>query len=239
MTNSEKPNEHIHQNTIVSQVMEKIKALIASGQFKPGDRIPTEQELATRFGIGRSSIREAIKIFNHLGVLESRVPKGTFVCSSSSISTEAITWAILLGNNDMYEIIELRQAIEAQGFVILVKNFAEGEIGTDEVLAALEAEISGMVAAAREGSVDKLIISDFRFHELIVKQSKNRLFVEIFQTLHQFTQEEIRKTYVSMANLNEVSADHREILDTIRTQDADASIKRHGAHFNRIKTLLQ
>ncbi|MDR2740720.1 MAG: GntR family transcriptional regulator [Treponema sp.] len=68
--------EQIRQKTVVAQVMAQIKLLLTSGQYKPGDKIPTEQELSERFGIGRSSIREAIKIFQHLGVLESQVPKG-------------------------------------------------------------------------------------------------------------------------------------------------------------------
>ena len=58
--------EKIKKTTIVEQVMEQIKALIASGAYKSGDKIPTELELAESFGVGRSTIREAIKIFNHL-----------------------------------------------------------------------------------------------------------------------------------------------------------------------------
>ena len=68
--------------------MEKIKELIASGEYTTGGRLPTEQEMAERFGVGRSSIREAIKTFNYLGVLESKTAKGTFVCDSNSISSE-------------------------------------------------------------------------------------------------------------------------------------------------------
>jgi len=66
----------ISQNTIVAQVMAHIKELIAGGKYRPGDRLPTEQELATLFGVGRSSIREAIKVFQHMGIVESKAAKG-------------------------------------------------------------------------------------------------------------------------------------------------------------------
>ena len=79
----------IRQKTVVEQVMEQIKELIASGKYKPGDKLPTEHELAEKFGIGRSSIREAIKIFNYLGVLKSKAAKGTFLSDRGNISAEA------------------------------------------------------------------------------------------------------------------------------------------------------
>ena len=69
----------IRQQTVVTQVMGEMRNLIASGAYVPGDRIPTEKELAERFGVGRSSIREAIKIFNYLGILSSKAALGTFV----------------------------------------------------------------------------------------------------------------------------------------------------------------
>jgi DNA-binding FadR family transcriptional regulator len=86
----EEGDERIYQKTVVVQAMEKIRLLLTSGQYKPGDKIPTEHELIERFGIGRSSIREALKIFQHLGILKSQVSKGTFLCDKSRLSTEAI-----------------------------------------------------------------------------------------------------------------------------------------------------
>ena len=61
----------IKQKTIVEQVMEEIKNLIASGQYKVDDKIPSEAELCEMFGVSRPTIREAIKVFNYLGVLEA------------------------------------------------------------------------------------------------------------------------------------------------------------------------
>jgi len=116
-------NMIIKPKTVVEQVMEKIKELIASGQFGVSDQIPTEAELAQMFGIGRSSIREAIKVFNYLGILESRKAKGTFVCDRTNISTEAITWSLLLGKNDIYEIIEMRESIELWCLTVLTERY--------------------------------------------------------------------------------------------------------------------
>ena len=92
----------VKQKTVVEQVMDQIKNLIASGQLKPHDRIPTETELAQMFGVGRSTVREAIKIFQYLGILEVSPRTGTVVGDYTNVSTEALTWSILLRKNDLY-----------------------------------------------------------------------------------------------------------------------------------------
>ncbi|MDR1587179.1 MAG: GntR family transcriptional regulator [Treponema sp.] len=164
------PGEHIQQKTVVAQVMEKIRELITSGLYKPGDKIPTEQELAERFGIGRSSVREAVKIFQYLGILESRVPKGTFLCNRSQISTEAISWSILLGDDDMWEILELRQVIEEAAFLSVMTRYIRDAQSCRTVIQGLEGEIGNMKSALAEGSLEKLTLADYNFHGLIIRE---------------------------------------------------------------------
>ena len=229
-------NERIYQKTVVAQAMERIKRLIASGVYKVGDKLPTEQELAEQFGIGRSSIREALKIFQYLGVLESQVPKGTFVCGRSQVSTEAITWSILLGNDDMWEIIELREIIEERSFAKLMKRFAEQK--DRSVIEPLKEELEAMKVAAQVGSIDDLIQADYNFHAIIIREGGNKLFCAIYQTLYSFMREEIRKTYQAMQDLMDVYRDHSEILHVITEGDIAKAVVRHSSHFDRIKKLL-
>ncbi len=230
--------EHIHQKTVVAQVMEKIKELITSGLYKVGDKIPTEQELAERFGIGRSSIREAVKIFQYLGILESRVPKGTFLCGRSQISTEAIAWAILLGDDDMWEIIELRQVIEERAFLNVMSRYVRDKQALDVFVGRLQAEVEAMRAAAAGHSIEELNRADYNFHAVIIGEGGNNLFRNIYRTLHSFMREEIFKTYTAMEDLGDVSRDHQEIVDAAASGDLGRAVARHSAHFSRIKGLL-
>ena len=70
----------IKNKSVVQTVVDSITKAIIAGDLKPGDKIPTEMELAESFGVGRNSIREAIKILVYYGVLEIRRAEGTFVC---------------------------------------------------------------------------------------------------------------------------------------------------------------
>ena len=230
--------EQIQQKTVVAQAMEKIRELITSGFYKPGDKIPTEQELAEHFGIGRSSIREAIKIFQHLGILESRVPKGTFLCDRSQISTEAISWSLLLGSDDMWEILELRQIIEETAFLTFITNYVRNPSSCRSVIEALEAEVKNMKTAFTEGSIEKLSQADYNFHSIIIQEGNNNLFLAIFKILNAFLEAEIRKTYFAIKNLRDVSKDHQEIIDAIKARVPKKAVERHSSHFFRIRGLL-
>ncbi len=231
-------SSRISQTTVVAQVMARLKELIASGKYRPGDRLPSEQELATEFGVGRSSIREAIKAFQHLGVLTSRAAKGTFVCERSSISTEATTWALLLGEDDMMDILELRQSMEAFSFHRLKSALDEGSADARATFEELTQIIDEMETNASRGRTRQVIEADYRFHQAIIRFGGNRLFLGIWETLRNFLHEEIRRTYSALSSLEDSAADHREILDSLAKDEIHAAETRHKRHFDRIRRLL-
>ena len=165
----ERFQQKIQQKTVVVQVMDRIRELILSGAYKVNDRIPTESELAEMFGVGRSSVREAVKIFQHLGVLEARVPKGTFLCDRTKISQEAITWSLLLGQNNLREVIELRRIIESAGVSALVRELQRKTENGRAVLRRLQEVLSHMREGASGKSIEALVQADYDFHATIVE----------------------------------------------------------------------
>ncbi|MDR1626263.1 MAG: FCD domain-containing protein, partial [Spirochaetia bacterium] len=174
----------------------------------------------------------------HLGILESRVPKGTFLCGRSHISTEAIAWSILLGGDDMWEILELRQIIEEAAFLSMMTRYVREKAAFRSMIKDLETQVKNMKSAAQEGSMEKLVQADYDFHAIIVKEGRSKLFLAIFRTLHSFLHEEIQKTYCAMKKLRDVSQDHQEIIDVIQTGNLEQAAARHSAHFLRIRGLL-
>ncbi len=231
--------EQISQRTVVAQVMARLKELIASGQYHPGDRLPTEQELAQEFGVGRSSIREAIKVFQHLGVVDARAAKGTFLRDRANISSEAITWALLLGNDDLKDVLELREALEKICFARLSAAVVSGDNEAQLTLQQLDEQVEAMSRAAAARQIDLLVEADYRFHGHILDAGGNRLFRAIYASLHAFMSEEIRSTYTNMEDLEEVARDHREIVQTLRDTAPQNSRKRHEEHFERTRRLLK
>jgi len=239
VTVGERFQEKIQQKTVVVQVMDRIRELILSGTYKVNDRIPTESELAEMFGVGRSSVREAVKIFQHLGVLEARVPKGTFLCDRTKISQEAITWSLLLGQNNLREVIELRRIIESAGVSALVHELQGHTEHGRLMLRRLQDVLSHMRESASGPSLEVLVQADYDFHATIVEAAGNSLFADIFATLHGFMKEEIRRTYRAINDTAEIAADHQEIVEAITSCDFSRAVSRHDEHFQRILRLLR
>jgi len=229
----------IKKTTVVEQVMEQIKGLISSGAYKPGDKIPTELELSESFGVGRSSIREAIKIFNYMGVLKSQAAKGTFVEERSNISSESLTWSLLLGDDELNEMIDLRGSIEIWAIFKLTENLSAKDPAAKKVVRDLNNIISDMRSASMEGSRSKLIELDFNFHHAIIESCNNSLFLSLFDTLKSFLYDEIKQSQLDYKDLSKISEEHMALLKSLQSGDSTQVLNTYSAHIANIKARIK
>lgn len=223
----------IKQNTIVEQVLRNVKSLIANGTFKVGDKIPTEVELTKMFGVGRSSIREAIKILQYLGIVQMHPSKGTFVCDCSNLSKEVVSWAILLGKRDFFELMGVRGAIESSSLRTLFSRTDITKEEWDHTIATLHDCCGKMVSA---DSIDLFITEDYRFHETIIKTSQNSIFIDVYHTLRSFMHEEIKRAFTSAAanRLDIVHEEHASILRFIEERNPEKAFEWLKNHLQNI-----
>ena len=231
--------QKVKQKTVVEQVMEQIKGLIASGRYEVGDKIPTEKELAEMFGVGRSSIREAIKIFNYLGILESNTARGTFVCDRTSISTEALTWAMLLGKDEMYDLLEVRASIELWSMFLLTENFQNKSRRIDLCLRNLNKEVEYMKIAADQNDLQKLVEADYNFHYAIIRCSENPILISIYETLRSFMFQEMDKAMSAFEDYHTAIRNHKRIIEKITTGDIFEALKAYRQHISETKQQIE
>jgi len=238
MNNPSSTLKPIRRNTVVNQAMDQLKELIASGQYKPGDKLPTESELAAQLGVGRSSIRETIKVFNYLGVLVSKSAKGTFVGSRSSISREALTWAMLLGQDDIDMLIDLRGAIEIWCFLQLTIRQHEAPEKTKDVLADLDTILAAMGKALDANDSSGVVQADFDFHKRIISSVSNQLFTDFYDTLRAFLFKEIEESQGEYQDRSKILREHQELAAAIRSGNIEQAASVYMAHIENIKNLL-
>src|SRR6202044_293881 len=101
--------------TLPQEIGKALTDLIMKRVWKPGDLIPSEKELAIRFEVGRSTIREAVKSLVVLGVLEARAGEGSFVRESTSeLLSGAFRWGLLLGERNLDDLVDVRVLIEVE-----------------------------------------------------------------------------------------------------------------------------
>jgi GntR family transcriptional regulator, transcriptional repressor for pyruvate dehydrogenase complex len=228
----------VKQKTIVEQVLADFKELIANGTFPVGEKIPKEANLAETFGIGRSSIREVLKILQYLGIVELKPGKGTFVCDNTNLSKEVISWSILLGQKDFFELFDLRRAIETiavEDFILMKKMTSEQ---WDNNIGSLESCFLKMKNAESDST---FINEDYSFHETIIEGCGNSVYLDIYHTLRTFMHEEINRSFHSALrdHLDKVHSEHESILNSIKNRDLKKALKSLNTHLQNIKQRLE
>lgn len=236
---TEKPHI-IKRVTIVEEVMKRLRELILSDHYKPGDKIPTEKELAKRFGIGRSSIREAIKVFNYLGILNSKAAKGTFLTKRSDLAAKALAWTTLIGEQSWPYLLEVQGALEVWSLTTFTKEASEKSPEEfKKVIEFLEAEVRTMEEEAEKDGESETVRfreAEERFHCAVVDSLENPLFESIYRTLQGFVMKElggIEKEKIM--NPKQVSKEHREILEALRTKDCARILQAFFLHISNDK----
>jgi len=161
----------IKRVSLSDTIIEELNKIIAS-KYKPGDRLPTENELAKNFGVGRSSIREALKVLSKLGIVERR-NEGTFVFSSpKDYLVEPLSLLVQMEHAKLSDIVEMREMLELETVRLATKR------ATEEDILLLENIIWEMERPGLQ--TDEFITLDIEFHSCLGKAAGN---VVISQTL--------------------------------------------------------
>ena len=178
--------KNLKSETVVQQVINCLTDGIVSGELKPGDRLPTEPELAANFGVARTSVREATKILSYMGVLESRRSEGTFVSSGFTESMiDPMVYGIILGRGEDFDsLIELREMTEVGIMRLAMKKGGEEELRRiRDCLDDFEDAVAG-----RRGEVEEAaFMADEAFHNAVSAMCRNDLVDKINRVVRVLT----------------------------------------------------
>ncbi len=160
----------------VQTVVDRLTQGIINGQLMPGDRIPTENELAENFGVGRNTVREAVRTLIAYGILEIRRPEGTFVCDTFKPSgINPMLYSLILQKESSYaELIGLRKVIETGTMLLLMEQGFTQEQYDDLLHHAQSIE---RAVNAVPVSIEDIVREDFAFHDAIAKATGNSLII--------------------------------------------------------------
>src|SRR6202142_3310866 len=128
-----KPAIPIERTTLAASAFEQLISYVVNGEWKAGDRIPPERELCHQLGIARTSLREALKAMELIGMLDSRVGDGTFVCARSEFLSRPLLWAFTGTDN-----AELGDLLEGRAFMERDPAGLAAERATAEELTGIE-----------------------------------------------------------------------------------------------------
>ena len=193
-------------------VAERLLELISSGKLKPGDKLPPERELAEHLNVGRTTVREALKLLTLTGLLEAKRGQGTFVGREFGESMlEQIAWSILLSERAFEQLFEVRWALE-----VLAARLA-AERATPEEKEAIGAHCELLKADAED--VEHMVKIDLAFHQAIAKASHNQLLERLMLSLHGFLESYIRQSIRATESPESTYQEHDAICTAIAAAD--------------------
>jgi GntR family transcriptional repressor for pyruvate dehydrogenase complex len=207
------------------QVAAQILGLIRDGVLKAGDSLPSEAELATAFGVGRSTIREAKGGLVARGFLESRGKRGTFVASLTGESLDVEMLAQLLSDEAINEIYEARQIVEV-GAARLAATRARRE-DLDE----LDRLIDSMERALHEDETFWPLTVEF--HRQLVRASHNRTLTRLSQVISRLVMVHQMPVYRSIVDKGEALAEHRWLVEVLKTGDPEQAGDALASHLEQ------
>lgn len=206
------------------EVAATISKAIDSKQLKPGDKLPSENELSERFGVARTVIREAISLLKYDGVVDSRRGIGAFIAKTENRSAFRISPACFEIRKQIVQLLQLRTGVQAGASALAA------QMRTADQLEAIENAHQLMVEADKQGAeqaLEKRVDSELLFYRLITQASANSYYEDVVGMIESNIQSNLRSAFLKNAAASEfgpdILAEHFAVLQGIQTQDVEAA----------------
>ncbi|MFH6994978.1 FadR/GntR family transcriptional regulator [Flavobacterium sp. FlaQc-48] len=201
----------IQKKSLAQEVASKIEEQIALGHYKINDKLPIEAELMKSFGVGRSSIREAMKILANSGLLRIQQGVGTFVEQINS-TREPMDQRLMRANAQ--DLDEVRQLLEMKIAEKAALNRTEDDIE------AMKQHLATRMIAANENNLEECVEADIQFHVAIAEASKNEILADLYKSASVHLKKGFLHLYPDTQIFKDTSAIHEQLLESIIAKDS-------------------
>lgn len=228
MISIQKQNQKVYQI-----IFNRIKESIIAGEFLPGDKLPSERDLATRYNVSRTSIREALRALEIHGIIESKQGDGTFIKASDVQKViDDLSIAIMRPEDHLvYEMLETRQALESECAYLAAHRANSYD------LEKIRTCIENMSTAGSDA--EKGLMADLNFHYSIAEATHNSILLGLVQTLGEHMKNTIRITRSFRCSntklFQETFNEHKELYLAIARRDANMAKKLMEDHIKKTR----
>ncbi|TYK50706.1 FadR/GntR family transcriptional regulator [Actinomadura decatromicini] len=210
------------RSSLVDQVIEQLRSEITGGGWPVGAKIPPEPALAEALGVGRNTVREAVRALTHAGLLESRQGDGTYVRATSELSGAVRR---RLETAELVEILEVRRGFEVEAARLAAARRTEADI------AAIALALARRDAAWAAGDHDAFVEADLAFHTSVVEATHNRVLTDLYRDFSAALRASIG---AAGSLLEHADVPHGPIAAAVEAGDADAATRAAHACLDQI-----
>jgi len=204
--------EPVKSTRIYEEIVRQVKGLIAEGRLKSGDRLPPERDLAEKFMVSRTSVREALRALESRGLIEIRAGEGAFVRDISlEALIEPLALVILPHREATRELFEARRLLEPAIAALAARRATAEDIAEMERILEEQAK---EVAQGRTG-----LAQDAAFHAALAQSAHNRAITRIVSALMDLLTQSREESLHTPGRPTRSHQDHLRILGAIRRRD--------------------
>ena len=218
--------QSLSQPKLSEQLAFKIRELIVNRQIKPGDRFLSEATLIDLYGVGRSTIREAIKLLVAENVVEVHHGKGTFICKRTGITSDPLGLKYTDQARLLFNLFETRLIVEPQIALLAAKRADAGDISSlEQIITAFGDSQTGTGACFPALDVD--------FHTALAKCTKNDVLFRFMPGICDTIWKGRQETADNIASHEKARISHRKIFEAIRAGQSEKAAREMVRHIKQ------
>ncbi len=219
----------VRTSRLYEQIVQQIEESILSGSLKPGDQLPAERDLAQRFGVSRTAVREAVKALREKGLVEAYSGRGTFITDGTSQAIrQSLDLMMKIGNVEgSQHLAELRAILEPEIAALAAVRIEDQLITTmHEAVAVMERSMQ---------DPDAYIEADLDFHLALAEAAGNPLILSLTDSIVGLLREQRMRIFNVPHGPERGQSHHKRILQAIEQRDPEKAREAMKAHLQQIR----
>lgn len=212
------------------EVARQLRDLMKDGTLRPGDRLPSERELSARFVVSRATIRQALEVLDHNGLIERRMGEGTFArADSATASVTTLVTALRLAEGTLADQLELRLLFEPQVARLAAQRARSADLDV------LRQAVSRQEEQLARGT--PFVDDDSAFHLAIARAATNDLLAKMVEGIHELLRDSRERSLHAPDGMQQSLDGHHRILDAICRHDEEGAYEAMHGHLLDVQRL--
>ena len=218
-----------NSEALVDSLSDYLMDEIIKERLRPGSKLPSDRELSARFGVGRTTIREALRVLGCLGIVSIQPGHGTFLSNKYTGFNVSLTWTVLLGQHSIDNLIDMRYELEVVSSRLAAEN-------ADSVsITELTKIFKKMKNAFDKADFKDFLDLDLDFHLAIAACSRNTIIHELLATSRRMLTYISESGMVTLEDLQIIYSEHGEIYNAIVEKDSQKAQKKMTEHLGQAR----
>src|SRR5712692_4614301 len=219
----------VRTSRLYEQIVQQIEESILKGALKPGDQLPAERELAQRFGVSRTAVREAVKALREKGLVDAFTGRGTFITDGTSQAIrQSLDLMVKIGQPDgSTHLAEVREILEPEIAALAATRVEE------QHLATMREAVAVMDRSRHEP--DAFIEADLDFHLSLAEAAANPLILSLIDSIVGLLREQRMRIFNVDGGPERGQFHHKRILDAIEQRAPEKARQAMRAHLQQIR----